>query len=123
MAFCTSIIRLLPIPFGVHTVLITIILFIFIDRLNKEDHGLSFLASFVTIITLIIYESVCLSLFMFSFGFTPETIFKDSVIRTVAGEPHVILLFISAFLLNILFKKGTKKRINEKGINIRVWSM
>lgn len=106
LAFSAYVIRLPPIPFGIHTILLLLILSVFLARLGKIDIGLSFFASLVTFLVLAIFEYSCMSLYMLLFGFTPETLFDDLVVRIVVGEPHVILLFISAFLL---------KRYSEKG--------
>ena len=105
LAFCAYLIRLFPIPFGIHTILLIFILFVFLTRLGKRDIGLYFFASLVTILVLGILEYSCMSLFILFFGFTLETLLNDLVMRIVVGEPHVLLLFISAFLLQKYFKK------------------
>ena len=105
LAFCTYVIRLLPIPFGIHTILLLLILSVFLARLGKIDIGLSFFASLVTFLFLAIFEYSCMSLYMLFFGLTAEILLDDLVIRIVVGELHVILLFISAFLLKIYYKK------------------
>jgi hypothetical protein len=123
LAFCAYVIRLFPIPFGIHTILLIFLLFIFLTRLGKKDVSLSFFASLVAILVLGIFEYSCISLFMLVFGFTPETLFNDLVIRIVLGELHVLLLFISAFLLNkVYLKRGCWKfftRDNASLINIQ----
>lgn len=43
LAFCAYVIRLFPIPFGIHTILLIFLLFIFLTRLGKKDVSLSFL--------------------------------------------------------------------------------
>lgn len=99
-AFCAYVVRLLPIPFGIHTILLIFILFIILTWLSKGDVGLAFVASSLSFLVLVIFEFSCMSLFMFIFGLTPETLFNDLAIRIIVGEPQVLLLFISAFLLN-----------------------
>lgn len=103
LAFCAYVVRLLPIPFGIHTVSILFILCIIVIWLNKGDVALSFIASSSSMLALVIFEFSCMSLFMLIFGFTPEALLDDLVIRIVVGEPHVLLLFISAFLINKLY--------------------
>jgi len=112
LAFCAYVIRLFPIPFGIHTILLILLLFIFLTGLGKRDIGLSFFASLVTILVLGILEYNCMSLFMLFFGFTPETLFNNLVIRIVVGEPHVLLLFISAFLLKKYSKREAVGNFN-----------
>jgi len=104
LAFCAYVVRLFPIPFGIHTILLLFILFIILIWLSKGDVALSFIASSSSFLALVIFEFSCMSLFMLIFGFTPEALFDDLVIRIVIGEPHVLLLFISAFLINKLYR-------------------
>lgn len=105
LAFCAYVIRLFPIPFGVHTFLLILLLSVFLTWLGKRDIGLSFYATLVTFLVLVILEYSCISLCMLYFGLTPATVFTNQVIRIVIGEPHVLLLFITAYLLNRYFKK------------------
>jgi len=100
LAFCAYVVRLFPILFDIHVILLLCIYFLILTGLTKGDVGLSFIASSSSLLVLVIFEFGCMSLFMFLFGFTPETLFNDLIIRIVVGEPQVILLFISAFLLN-----------------------
>ena len=108
LAFISFVVRLFPIPFGVHLFLLIISLFIALIWLGKGDFSLSLVASLLSVLTLVIFEFVCLSLLMPVFRVTPETLFTNLVIRIAIGEPQVLLTFISAFLLN----KLQKKRLN-----------
>lgn len=110
LAFCAYVMRLFPIPFGIHTIVLLFILFIILTRLSKGDVGLSFIASLSSFLALGIFEFSCMTLFMLIFGFTPETLFNDLVIRIVVGELHVLLLFIFAFLFNKLYIKRLQCR-------------
>jgi len=92
--------RMITIPFGNHTILLIILLFIALTWLGKGDFSLCLLASLVSFLTLAIFEFVCLSLLMPIFGVTPETLFTNLKIRIMITEPQVFLMFCSAFLLN-----------------------
>ena len=111
LAFISYVMRLFTIPFGLHTILQIILLFIALTWLGKEDFSLSLVASLLSVLVLGIIEFVCLSLLMPVFGVTPETLFADPIKRIIIGEPIVLLLFISAFLLNKLLQK--RGRTNE----------
>jgi len=100
LAFCAYVVRLFPIPFGIHTMLLLFILFTILTRLSKGNVGLSFMASSASFLALVIFETVCLSSLMAIFGFTPITLFADLSILIAFSEPQVLLLLISAFLLN-----------------------
>ncbi|GAB6152105.1 hypothetical protein JCM17380_08550 [Desulfosporosinus burensis] len=101
LAFISYVVRLFTIPFGIHTILLIILLFIALTWLGKGDFSLSLIASLLSFLALAIFEFACLSLLMPVFGVTPETLFTNLVIRIVITEPHVFLLFISAYLLFI----------------------
>ena len=105
LAVISYVVRLFPIPFGVHLFLLIILLFIALTWLGKGDFGLSLIASLLSFLALVIFEFVCLSLLMPVLGVTPETLFTNLITRIAIGEPQVLLLFTSAFLLNKLYKK------------------
>jgi len=105
LAICAYVVRLFPIPFGIHTILLIILLFIALIKLGKGDFSLSLLASLLSFLALAIFEFACLSLLMPVFGLTPESLSTDSIKRIAIAEPQVLLLFIFAFLLNKFYKK------------------
>jgi len=106
LAFCVYVVRLFPIPFGIHTILLLLILFIILTKLSNGDVALSFLASSVSILVLGIFEFCCMSLFILISGFTLKTLFNNIVIWIAVGEIHVFLLYIFAFLLNKIIPKS-----------------
>lgn len=103
LAICAYVVRLFLFPFGVHTIVLIILLFIFLTWFGKGDYSLYLLASLLSSLAVVIFETCCLSLIMLVFGATPEILDTDDVIRIVITEPQVLLLFASAFLLNKLY--------------------
>lgn len=103
LAFCAYVVRLFPIPFGIHTVFILFVLFIILIWLNKGDVARSFIASSSSMLALGVFEFGSMSLIMLISGFEIDTLFNNLVIRIAVGEPHVLLLFISAFLIKKLY--------------------
>lgn len=104
LAFISYGVRLF-VPFGVHTLLLIIILFLALIILGKGDLSMSLIASLVSFLALVIFEFASLSLLMHIINGTPETLFANPLKRTMLGEPNVLLLFIAAFLLNKFMKK------------------
>ena len=100
LAFVAYLLRLFSFSFGIHTILLIILLFIALTWLGKGDFSLSLIASLLSFLALVIFEFVCLSVLMPVFGATPETLFTNLVIRIAMTEPQVLLLFTTAFLLN-----------------------
>ncbi|TGE39411.1 hypothetical protein E4K67_06155 [Desulfosporosinus fructosivorans] len=105
LAVCAYVVRLFPIPFGIHIILLIILLLIALIKLGNGDFSLSLLASLLSFLALVIFEFVCLSLLMPVFGLTSESLFTDSFIRIAIAEPQVLLLFITAFLLKKFYNK------------------
>lgn len=108
LAFSAYIVRLLPIPFGIHLILLIVLLFIALLWLGEGDFSLSLIACLLSFLALAIFEYVCLSLLMPVFGLTLESLSTELVKRIVIGEFHVLLLFITAFLLNKFYKKDVE---------------
>lgn len=103
LSTCAYLLRLLPITFGIHTILLIILLFIALTRQSNADFSQSLIASLLSFLVLIIFEFISISSLMFVLGITPETIFSDTVLRILSGEPQVLLTFVMAFLLNKIF--------------------
>lgn len=109
LAFISYGVRLFPIPFGTHTLLLIIVLFLALTLLSKGDLSLSLIASLISFLLLVIFELVGVSLLMRIMGMTPETLFASTLRRTMVGESNVLLMFLAAFLLN----KFMKKRVSQ----------
>ena len=105
LALCVFILRMFSIPFGIHTFIQIILLFILLTWLGKGDFSLSLLASLLSFLALVILEFASLSLGMIIFGVTPKVLFSNLKVRIVIGEPTVLILFLSAFILNKLMQK------------------
>lgn len=105
LAFCAYVVRLFPVPFGIHTILVVFLLFTILTILNKEDIGLAFMASLLSCLALVIFETACFSLLKPISSIIPKTLSAYHSGRIVLGEIHVLLLFSSAFLLNKLYIK------------------
>ncbi|HEY8910697.1 MAG TPA: hypothetical protein VIM51_10530 [Desulfosporosinus sp.] len=99
LAFCVDGVRLLPIPFGIHTISGIILLFLFLIMNSKGDYSLSLIASLSSIMALIICETVSMSLLLPYLGVTPKAVLLDPVLNIVTAVPQILVLFAMAFLL------------------------
>jgi len=106
LALCAFVVRQFSIPFGLHTILLIFILFMFLTRLVKGDFSISLIASLISFSALIIFEIVSFSLLMPAFGITTETLLTDPVVRILMASPQVVLLFLAAFLLKKYLRRG-----------------
>lgn len=112
LAFVAYLVRMLPIPFGIHTIVLIILLFLSLVFWAKGDVAFSFLGSILSFLALIIYELACVSLLIKVFNIDPETLMTHLIPRTLMFEPQVILLFLTAFLAKkILAKKRLAKTL------------
>lgn len=107
LAFGVYFLRLFPIAFGIHTIFQVVLLFIALIWICKGDLSLSLIASLLSFLALAMFEFISLSILMPIFGLTLETLFIDPFKRIIFGQPIVLLLFSSAFLLN------RRSRMNE----------
>lgn len=105
LAVCASTIRLLPIPLGIHTILVILILFIVLTYLSKGDVSQSFLSTILSSLVLIIFETASLPLFEYISILTPKALYPFQVARIILGDIHVIILFLVAYLLNTFLSK------------------
>ena len=106
LAVCVYAVRLFSFPFGVHTILSIFLLFVFLMWHSQGDLSLAVIASLASFFVTIICETICLTLLMQIFRVTPNTLSTHPVLKIVISEPHVILLFVLAYL----FKKFLTKR-------------
>ena len=106
LAFSSYVLRLFPITFGIHTIVIIGLLFILLVKIAKGNLNTALTASLLSFLGLIIAETVCLSILMPLFGVTSEMLFSNITIRVLITLPQVFLLFMLAF---VVFKIRSRK--------------
>lgn len=112
LAFFSYLIRLSPIAYGLHTLLLLILLSTFLFKICKGNISLSLIASILSFLALGIFEFVSLYIFLPLFHLTTTELYTNERIRIILGEPHVVLLFIFALILKrILTERGKKSWI------------
>jgi len=87
-------VRMLPISYGVHTILNIIIMIILICSINKIDIILAIKASLITTIALYIFEGLNVLILGLIFANRLEAIFLNSTLKTICGLPSLICLAI-----------------------------
>lgn len=108
LAIVAYLVRKLPIPFGLHTIILIILLFLFLVFWAKGDIDVSFLGSTLSFLILIGYELVCVSTMIKVFNIDPETLMTNTIPRILIFEPQAFLLFLTAFLVKKYRKRGYK---------------
>ena len=99
LAFTAYGVRLFPLPFGTHTLILIFILFIVLTLKVKGDVSLSLVACLLSYSAMFVFELVCLSILMAVFKVSNDTLFNNQLIRVLFTEPQVVLLFSTAFLI------------------------
>jgi len=92
-------VRLLPLPFGTHTLILILILFIVLTLKVKGDVSLSLAACLLSYSALYVFELVCISILVAVFKVPGEIWYSNLLLRVLFTEPQVVLLFITAFLI------------------------
>jgi len=100
LSLSAYILRLLPITFGVHTIVYIGLLFIMLMKLGQITLMTAIINSLITLLFLIIFETTTSMLVMKLFEITQQIIKEKILINMLVFYPHVILLVFTAFLIN-----------------------
>lgn len=96
------LIRLLPIPFGVHTIIgifVIMLLFYFVINLNIKE---SVIAAFISLIMLAFLENTVTFLIQLYFNLSINEIWKNPLLRIAIAWPQLI---IWSFITIVLIRK------------------
>ena len=102
------IIRLLPIHFGVHTILSIMMYIILAVKLNKIDMYKAITITLVSIIILFILDFLIALIYSKIFQLSSELLFGGGLLSNIVSIPPLILFFIVIqFIVHIKEKKVT----------------
>lgn len=106
MGIITFIIRLLPIHYGVHTILNIILLIVIGVNINKIDVIKSIQAVIISIILQFICEGINVFIIQYIFKVSMNYIFDDPMLKTLYGIPSLgIFGLVVGVYYFILFKR------------------
>ena len=108
LAFSSYVLRLFPITFGIHTIVIIGLLFILLIKIGKSNVNSALIASLISFLGLIIIETICISILLPVFGVTSEVLLTNTVVRVLISLPQVLVIFMLTF---IVFKIKTRKEV------------
>lgn len=109
LAVSTFLVRMLPISYGIHTILNIIVLVLITTVINKISVIGSIRSGILTAILMFICEGINMGLIQLTHGSEMERIFTDSILKTIYGLPSLMIFAI--ILLTYKFI-----RFNRKGI-------
>lgn len=98
-------VRMLPINYGVHTILDIVIMNIIMTVINKADIILSIQASLITTIVLFICEGLNMLLLSLIFKDKLESIMLDSTLKTLYGSPSLAFFAIITIIYYLRKRK------------------
>jgi len=99
-AFIAYVLRILPITFGIYTIILIGFLFFLLVQFCKKPISTSILASLMSYLALILFETAFMSIFMFLLQISLQTLEANVSIRILTGLPHVIGLFLLARIIH-----------------------
>ncbi|MFZ5899254.1 MAG: hypothetical protein ACOYU7_08890 [Bacillota bacterium] len=109
-------IRLLPVPFGVHTIAMTLFFVFCLIRFGNVSFLRGFYSAFLGTAFLILYEFLTHLFFVRIMGLSLDTPgLEDSIIWILMGWPQVILFFLTALLINRLSSRASSHEGRSRG--------
>ena len=98
-AVAAYLVRLLPLTFGVHSIILIVILAILLNVLLKIKLSRGILAALVVLIILCFAEMVSISLMVFITGIPFNQTYREIYLTILYGWPHVIFIFLLALAI------------------------
>lgn len=114
LSLCTFCIRLLPIHFGVHTILFLVAYILICVFMNKVDLIKAISSGLTSVITLFICEGINVFLLNQLLQVDIEITFKEPVTKLLYGTPS---LFLFGLIITILYKINSKRRRLYKNVS------
>ena len=106
LACSMYVIRLLPISFGVHTIVLILLLIIFVKVLGQiQDLSKAILACLISILVLITTEIIILTALMSFLGISEQEFLNNVTLRILLTLPQVFVMFFLAFVIYKVRKK------------------
>lgn len=102
LAVSAYLLRMLPITFGVHTIVLIGFLFFILFKFAKVNLTTSIVTSIVSFLALIVFETVSLSILMPLFNITHDLFISNVIIRVLITIPQVLLIYLTAYLIKKL---------------------
>lgn len=99
LAFIAYILRLFPITFGVHTIILMVLLFIMMIRFYQAPLLISLRAILISFFVLIIVEYICFTLITHFFDISFNLYNSNVTLRILIGLPQVFVIFLLAYII------------------------
>lgn len=105
LALNAYLLRLLPITFGVHTIVNIGLLIVLLSVFTQADLVASVISSFLSILALIVVETLNYIIILPLFNIPIKTVINSPILRILIGLPLVIILFLISYIVKIYQKR------------------
>lgn len=108
LGICVFLIRMLPINYGVHTILNIIMVTVIACSINKIDKLKAIKSSIIMTIVLFMCEGVNVTILSLIYGAELQKLFDNSAIKTICGLPSLVGFVIIVIIYYSYLKKKDK---------------
>jgi len=108
LAICTYFVRMLPINYGVHTILIIIIQTVILTNMNNIDIIKSVKSTIMTVILILIFEGINMLALNLIFKDGLDSMLSNTTLKTIYGLPSLVCVFITILIYYFIKRNGTK---------------
>ncbi|MFZ5942872.1 MAG: hypothetical protein ACOYVD_02095 [Bacillota bacterium] len=105
LSLSSYLIRLMPVTFGVHTIIAIGLLFFIVSKYGEVSINKAIVVSISTILILIIVETISTSTMIKILNVSSEVLSYDIRMRIIISLPYVILLFLIPYSINYFRKR------------------
>lgn len=97
---CTAFfLRMLPITFGLHTIILICLLVFFVANYSNANSTTAIMSTLISFICLIVFEISIHATVFNIFQIPIENILNSQTLMILSGLPQVILLYLTSFLV------------------------
>lgn len=113
IAVAVYLIRLIPITFGVHFVLLVIILAVLLNILFKDPISRCLLTALVAGLILAVSETILISLMSLATAVPMEQVTENSPMHIIYAWPHIVFMFFLVLFIN-RWRRGRRESLEKE---------
>ncbi|MDI6710401.1 MAG: hypothetical protein QMC81_07555 [Thermoanaerobacterales bacterium] len=111
LTFAVWVFRAIGLPFGVHTILISVFLAALLVLVYRVNLRQGLIAAVLTIMLVAVFEIIGGGIILVSTGWTYQDFEANQLVHILSGLPHVILLLATALLIRTRHEGGWRRCI------------
>lgn len=99
LALTAFFIRMLPITFGIHTIVLICLLVFFVTNFSEANLTTAIMSALISFICLVVFEITTHMTAFKIFQIPMEVVTNNQMLKLLVGMPQVILLFLSSIII------------------------